>query len=210
MRSQLLTPTLLLPLVAHAQSESVASIGRFVFETGGEILDMIEDYVTWGKLNDAKSNAILPMPGTSGNRHSYGGRIGLGKTFDTDKYFVIGADPIGGGTPSSPKDGLGVAFPKYGIRYMASRNFDASVPFGGDMTKALGQIKARTLLLPSMTDRTIPGYLTRELYRGIRSLATNAEIPSIRGYSASGAPPGTAEYAYISDKTRGFLTDMGK
>ena len=35
---------------------------------------------------------------------------------DTDKYFAIGADPIGGGTSSSPKDGLGIAFPKYTIR----------------------------------------------------------------------------------------------
>jgi homoserine O-acetyltransferase len=93
-------------------------------------------------------------------------------------------------------------------RYYASRNFDASKPFGGDMMKALGQIKAPVLLLPSMTDRTIPGYLTRELYRGLRGKATYAEIPSIRGHSAGGAPPGTADYAYVSGKIGGFLAGL--
>ena len=62
-------------------------------------------------------------------------------------------------------------------RYLASRNFDASKPFGGDMMKALGQIKAPVLLLPSMSDRTIPGYLTGELYRGLRSKTIYAESP---------------------------------
>jgi homoserine O-acetyltransferase len=335
------------PVAAQAQTEAVYDAGRFTFENGGEIAAMKVGYVTWGTLDANKSNAILLVPGTSGGRHAYDSHIGPGKTFDTDKYFVIGADPIGGGTSSSPKDGLGPNFPSYTIRdmvraqhemvtkglgitrlravgggsmgsfqtvewgihfpdamaglimivpaarsdhhfaaivdafeamitldpkyqggrysenpvegirraaliyfpwtasdeylinlseaeyeagkkaagdawvkvwdansmlsrYRASRNFDASVPFGGDMMKALGQIKAPALMLPSMTDRTIPGYLTRELYRGIRSQVTYAEIPSIRGHSAGGAPAGTPEYAYVSEKIRGFLTGLPK
>jgi homoserine O-acetyltransferase len=338
---------LALPLAAHAQTEAVYSLGHFSFEDGGEIPDMKVGYVTWGTLNTGKNNAILLVPGTSGNRHSYDAHIGPGKTFDTDKYFVIGADPIGGGTSSQPKDGLGTAFPRYTIRdmvraqhqmvanglgiahllavgggsmgsfqtvewginfpdamsglimivpaarsdhhfaavvdafeatitldpkyqggkynenpvegirraaliyfpwvvsdeylatlsepayeegkraagdtwvkswdansmlwrYFASRNFDASKPFGGDMMKALGLIKAPVLLLPSMTDRTIPGYLTRELYRGLRGQVTYAEIPSIRGHSAGSASPGTAEYAYVSEKIRIFLAGLQK
>ena len=55
------------------------------------------------------------------------------------------------------------------IRYLASRNFDASVPFGGDMKAALARIQAKTLLLTSQTDRTIPAYLSRELYAGIKN-----------------------------------------
>lgn len=336
---------LALPAGARAQTEAVYQLGHFAFEGGGDIHDMKVGYVTRGTLNAAKSNAILLVPGTSGNRHGYDAHIGPGKTFDTDKYFVIGADPIGGGTSSQPKDGLGTAFPRYTIRdmvraqhdmitkglgishllavgggsmgsfqtvewginfpgdmsglimivpaarsdhhfgavvdafeamvtldpkyqggkysenpvdgirraaliyfpwvvsdeylgtlddaafkagqkaagdvwvrdwdansmlwrYFASRDFDASKPFGGDMMKALAQIKAPVLLLPSMTDRTIPGYLTRELYRGLRGSVTYAEIPSIRGHSAGGAPPGTAEYAYVSEKIRGFLAGL--
>jgi homoserine O-acetyltransferase len=343
--SILLLVLLLIPLTAGAQTEAVYQLGRFAFENGGEIPDMKVGYVTWGTLNEAKSNSILLMPGTSGNRHSYDAHIGPGKTYDTDKYFVIGADPIGGGTSSSPKDGLGTAFPRYTIRdmvraqremiakglgiaklfavgglsmgsfqtvewginfpdamrglimivpaarsdhhfaavvdaveamitldpkyhdgkytenpvdgirragmiyfpwlssddylatldepayeaaknsmgegwaknwdansmlwrYKASRDFDASKPFGGDMMKALAEIKAPALLLPSMSDRTIPGYLTRELYRGIRSKATYAEIPSIRGHGAGGAPPGTAEFAFVGEQVRKFLAGL--
>jgi homoserine acetyltransferase len=76
------------------------------------------------------------------------------------------------------------------------------------MMKALARIKAPVLLLPSMSDRTIPGYLTRELYRGLRSKTIYAEIPSIRGHGAGGSPPGTAEYAYVSDQIRTFLTGL--
>ncbi len=54
------------------------------------------------------------------------------------------------------------------LRYDASRNFDASKPFGGDLAKALAQIKAKALIMPGMTDRTLPTYMARELYRGIK------------------------------------------
>ena len=46
MRFSILALALLLPSIAHAQSESVASIGRFAFENGGEKVRS----VTWGKL----------------------------------------------------------------------------------------------------------------------------------------------------------------
>ncbi len=335
---------ILLPIGAHAQTEAVFDIGRYSFENGGDIPSMKVGYVTWGKLNDAKDNAILLVPGTSGSRHSYDAYIGPGKAYDTEKYFVIGADPIGGGNSTSPKDGLGTRFPEYTIRdmvrvqhefitrglgltrllavggssmgsfqgvewginfpdfmrglilivpaarsdnhfgaiydaflamisldpnyqggaytanpvagirgaaliyfpwttsdeflatlnapalakaqqaaadawvqvwdansmisrYHASKMHDASKPFGGDMMKALGQVKAKALLLPSMTDRTVPGYLTRELYKGLRD-AMYVEIPTIRGHSGGGAPPGTAEYAYITERVRAFLDGL--
>lgn len=335
----------LLPLVAQAQTEAVFDMGRYAFENGGEIPSTTVGFVTWGKLNEAKDNGILLVPGTSGSRHSYDAYIGPGKAYDTDKYFVVAADPIGGGNSSQPKDELGTRFPDYTIRdmvrvqhefvtrglgltrllavggssmgsfqgvewginfpdfmrglilivpaarsdnhfgticdaffamitldsnfqggayttnpaegirraalvyfpwtssddflatldpaalakaqqeagdawvrakdangmmsrYKASRLHDASKPFGGNMTTALGQIKAKALLMPSMTDRTVPGYLTRELYKGLRE-ASYAEIPSIRGHSAGSAPPGTAEYVYITERMRAFLDSLG-
>jgi homoserine O-acetyltransferase len=94
------------------------------------------------------------------------------------------------------------------IRYLASRNFDASVPFGGDMKAALARIQAKTLLLTSQTDRTIPAYLSRELYAGIRN-AQYIEIPTIRGHLGGAAPiNGSAEEAYITDRIRPFLDSL--
>ena len=78
----LLAVLLVAPLNARAQTEAVFQLGRFAFEEGGEIPDMKVGYVTWGKLNEARSNAILLVPGTSGNRHSYDAHIGPGKTYD--------------------------------------------------------------------------------------------------------------------------------
>ena len=88
-------------MAARAQTEAVYQLDHFTCENGGEIPDMRVGYATWGTLSAAKDNAILLVPGTSGNRHGYDAHIGPGKTFDTDKYFVIGADPIRGGTPQS-------------------------------------------------------------------------------------------------------------
>ena len=45
-----LAPLLAMLPCAHGQSEPVASIGRLVFENGGEIPDTKVGYVTWGKL----------------------------------------------------------------------------------------------------------------------------------------------------------------
>jgi homoserine O-acetyltransferase len=69
-------------------------------------------------LAPARDNTILLVHGTSGDRHAFDPVIGPGKTFDTNKYFVITVDAIGGGDSSSPKDGLGQDFPRYTIRDM--------------------------------------------------------------------------------------------
>ena len=75
-------------------------------------------YETWGELNEDKSNAILLFHALSGTQHAMGtnsslpeadGRwtpdlhpgwwedfIGSGKAIDTDKFFVICANYLGG------------------------------------------------------------------------------------------------------------------
>src|SRR5579863_6811203 len=82
-------------------------------------------YETYGTLNDAKSNGILVAHAFSGDAHAGGeggwwsNMIGPGKGFDTDQYFVICANVLGGcrGTtgPGSvnPATGCpwGMAFP---------------------------------------------------------------------------------------------------
>jgi len=90
----------------------------FEFEKGSVLPELRVAYETKGNLAPGRDNAILLIHGTSGNRHDFDPVIGPGKTFDTDKYFVITVDAIGGGESSSPKDGLGQDFPRYTIRDM--------------------------------------------------------------------------------------------
>ena len=59
-------------------------------------------YETYGTLNADRSNAILIAHAFSGDAHAAGeggwwsNMIGPGKGFDTDRYFVICANVIGG------------------------------------------------------------------------------------------------------------------
>src|SRR6266540_2907218 len=65
-------------------------------------------YETYGELNAAKTNAILVLHAFSGDAHAAGispesgkpgwwdNMIGPGKAFDTNKYFVICSNVLGG------------------------------------------------------------------------------------------------------------------
>lgn len=76
---------------------------------GGERLGPITlAYETYGRLNKDKSNAVLILHALSGDAHAAGfhegeehpgwwdDMIGPGKAFDTDKYFVVCSNVIGG------------------------------------------------------------------------------------------------------------------
>jgi homoserine O-acetyltransferase/O-succinyltransferase len=102
---------------ARAEPESFLAYD-FEFENGTVMPELRVVYETHGTLNAGHDNAILLVHGTSGNRQSFDAMIGPGKTFDTNKNFVITVDAIGGGDSSSPKDGLGQDFPRYTIRDM--------------------------------------------------------------------------------------------
>ena len=103
---------------AQAQQEGVYTIPKFAFEGGGSLDDMKVSYLTWGKRAAGDSNVIVLVSATSGTKTWANAHIGAGKTFDTDKYFVVSIDSIGGGGSSQPRDGLGGRFPQYNIRDM--------------------------------------------------------------------------------------------
>ncbi|MBM3768584.1 MAG: homoserine O-acetyltransferase [Acidobacteria bacterium] len=76
-------------------------------ESGVVIHSVDIAYETYGTLNAAKSNAILVVHAFSGDAHAAGvsadgqrgwweNMIGPGKGFDTDKYFVICTNVLGG------------------------------------------------------------------------------------------------------------------
>jgi homoserine O-acetyltransferase len=102
---------------AHAQPQ-IFNIYDFQFDSGAVLPELRVAYETQGKLNAGRDNAILLVHGAKGDLHAFDSIIGPGKTFDTDKNFVITVDAIGGGDSSAPKDGLGQDFPRYAIRDM--------------------------------------------------------------------------------------------
>ena len=76
-------------------------------ESGVVLAPVDVAYETYGTLNEAKSNAILVLHAFSGDAHAAGldaegqkgwwdDQIGPGKGFDTNKYFVICSNVLGG------------------------------------------------------------------------------------------------------------------
>jgi len=113
-----------LPLSAHTPDQAPHqrfAEGDLKLESGETIKDFAISYVTHGKLNAAKSNAILMTSSIGGNHHRIDFLIGPGKGLDTDRFFVICTDAIGNGLTSSPsnsKSQHGMAFPHFTIRDM--------------------------------------------------------------------------------------------
>ncbi|MDE1853474.1 MAG: homoserine O-acetyltransferase [Thaumarchaeota archaeon] len=109
-------------------------------ESGERLGPITTAYETYGQLNRDRSNAILVLHALSGDAHAAGlhegdqnpgwwdSMIGPGKGLDTDKYFLICANVLGGCTgstgPSStnPSTGkpYGPEFPIISIRDMVN------------------------------------------------------------------------------------------
>jgi homoserine O-acetyltransferase len=84
------------------------SPNELILESGKKLGPITIAYETYGKLNESKSNAILILHALSGDAHVAGyhegedkpgwwdDAIGPEKAFDTNKYFVICSNVIGG------------------------------------------------------------------------------------------------------------------
>lgn len=108
----------------------------FVLENGATLPSVSVAFETWGQLNQYRSNAVLVLHALTADSHVVGpagpghvspgwwdGLIGPGAPIDTDQYFVVCPNVLGGcqGTtgPSSPGPGqapLGSDFPSVTIR----------------------------------------------------------------------------------------------
>lgn len=119
------------PSVLRQGEEGVHRTGAFDFEGGGHLPDLTIGFVTHGRLNARRDNALLLLPGTTNSRHSADGYIGPGNAFDTDRHFVIAFEAIGSGPSSKPSDGLGADFPSYTIRDLVRAQYLAVTQFFG-------------------------------------------------------------------------------
>src|SRR5262249_42737402 len=98
-------------------------LGDFTLESGEIIKDFSISYVTHGKLNANKSNAILMVTAIGGNHHRLDYLIGPGRALDPSKYFIICTDAIGNGlttSPSNSKTQPRMKIPKFNIRAMVN------------------------------------------------------------------------------------------
>jgi homoserine O-acetyltransferase len=98
---------------------------KFHFKHGGYIPRLDLAYETWGELNDQRSNAILLFTGISASSHACSTQsnsskgwweefIGPGRALDTNKFFVVCANVLGGCYGSS---GPSSTNPTTGERY---------------------------------------------------------------------------------------------
>ncbi|HEY5229496.1 MAG TPA: homoserine O-acetyltransferase [Galbitalea sp.] len=119
-----------------AGDRKFVSIGSLALERGDELLNVRIAYETFGTLNAAADNAVLVLHTVTGDSHAvgeaglghptagwWGGNIGPGKSVDTDRWFVVAPNMLGGcqgstGPASSAPDGAewGARFPFVTIR----------------------------------------------------------------------------------------------
>lgn len=108
-------------------------IGGYRFETGGWLPEVMMGYETWGTLNAEASNAVLLLHALTGDTHVsrghsredgwWDGFVGPGRTIDTDRFFVVAPNMVGGcygstGPASADPDGRpwGSRFPFTTVR----------------------------------------------------------------------------------------------
>ena len=139
------------PSYATGQHKSWHSQNPLLLDWGGILPEFSIAYETWGKLEEDRSNAILLYTGLSASSHAHSTPsnpkpgwwekfIGPGAPLDTDKYFVICTNVIGGcfGStgPSSidPADGQNYAtrFPILTMEDMVRAQFQLLNAFGID------------------------------------------------------------------------------
>jgi homoserine O-acetyltransferase len=116
-------------MITETQSFTFARDRPFVLESGAILSPVTLAYETYGRLNAARSNAVLVVHALSGSAHAAGldaaGRlgwwddcIGPGKAFDTNRFFVICSNVLGSCYGSTGPTSVNPATGKpYGLRF---------------------------------------------------------------------------------------------
>jgi homoserine O-acetyltransferase len=95
-------------------------VGDIELESGEVLTDVTLAYQSWGKLNSDKSNAILvnhALTGWSDVPGWWPSMVGPGLPLDTDKYFVICPNVIGGCQGSTGPSSLAADGKRWGSRF---------------------------------------------------------------------------------------------
>ena len=104
------------------------NLGPLVFEAGGSLPAARLAYETWGTLNPARDNAVLVLHALTGDSHLAGlpgeeadgwwnGIVGPGLAIDTDRWFVVAPNILGGCQGSTGPASLAPDALEWGIRF---------------------------------------------------------------------------------------------
>ena len=133
-------------------SRRFQDIGPMHFEDGSSLGSVRIAYETWGKLSPARDNAILVVHALTGDSHVvgssgpghqtagwWGGIVGPGLAIDTDRFFVVAPNMLGGcqgstGPASLAPDGTewGTRFPYLTIRDQVAAQIELADRLGID------------------------------------------------------------------------------
>ncbi|HEY5185427.1 MAG TPA: homoserine O-acetyltransferase [Actinomycetes bacterium] len=120
----------------HPGAREFVDLGPLALEAGGGLPSVRVAYETWGTLDEQRSNAVLVLHALTGDSHVVGpegpghltggwwqGLIGPGAPIDTDRWFVVSPNVLGGcqgttGPSSAAPDGRswGSRFPRITVR----------------------------------------------------------------------------------------------
>ena len=109
---------------------SFANLGTLELESGKELQQIKLAFESWGTLNADASNAVLVLHALTGDSHAVGKAskehptegwwselIGPGLAIDTDKYFVVAPNVLGGCQGSTGPASLDKSGKEYGSRF---------------------------------------------------------------------------------------------
>ncbi|MGB3184483.1 MAG: homoserine O-acetyltransferase [Ornithinimicrobium sp.] len=171
------------------------SIGSLTTESAQTLVDARMSVHTWGRLNEARDNAILVLHALTGDGYVVGeagpgqptpgwwpGLIGPGRVLDTDRYCVIAPNVLGGcrGStgPSSPApDGrpYGSSFPHLTIRDQVAAEVKLADALGvGSFAAIIGGSMGGMRALEWATGH--PGRVRRCLALATSAIATADQI----------------------------------
>lgn len=107
-----------------------ASIGALLTESGEQLDSVTMAYQSWGELNQQRDNAVLVLHALTGDAHVVGptgpdqptpgwwdGLIGPGAPLDTNRYFALAANVLGGCRGTSGPSSLSPDGRPYGSRF---------------------------------------------------------------------------------------------
>ncbi|WAL40803.1 homoserine O-acetyltransferase [Brevibacterium sp. BRM-1] len=187
---------------------SAVDLGAFRLESGQRLPAVHLAYEAYGRLNAAGTNAVLVEHALTGDSHVasagvdgsgafapgwWEAVVGPGRAIDTDEFFVVCANTLGGcsgstGPASTAADGLpyGSRFPRVGIRDMARAELALSDALGIERWHAviggsMGGARALELALLAPQRVARAGILAAPAYSQADQIAwAHAQLRAIR------------------------------